>query len=196
MNNFWIFRAFPYNNNQILHICVRCGGTCFALVHSWLGIRVCLSMSMFSLLTSSCAQRPQRYDILRAVLRVAVRRGLREQATERVVHRTGNLYVFVRDDINLFHINDVRVGCSRLCQEICCGRSSSEIQDQGAGATCCGCSFPHGVHMARIQDQSQVVSWRSWKQPPVETQKPETHSFGPQETTLASTAVITFWLIG
>lgn len=51
-------------------------------------------------------------------------------------------------------------------------------------------------HMARIQDQSQVVSWRSWKQPPVETQKPETHSFGPQETTLASTAVITFWLIG
>lgn len=25
MNNFWIFRAFPYNNNQILHFCVRCG---------------------------------------------------------------------------------------------------------------------------------------------------------------------------
>ena len=143
MNNFWIFRAFPYNNNQILHFCVR--GTCFALVHSWLGIRVCLSVSMFSSLTSSCAQRPQRYDILRAVLiRVAVRRGLREQATERVVHRTGNLYVFVRDDINVFHINDVRVGCSRLCQEICCGRSSSGIQDQGTGATCCGCSFPHG----------------------------------------------------
>ena len=148
MNNFWIFRAFPYNNNQILHICVRCGGTCFALVHSWLGIRVCLSVSMFSSLTSSCAQRPQRYDILRAVLiRVAVRRGLREQATERVVHRTGNLYVFVRDDINLFHINDVRVGFSRrmsrnlLRPQLVRG---SGIQDQGTGATCCGCSFPHG----------------------------------------------------
>ena len=112
---------------------------------------------MFSSLTSSCAQRPQRYDILRAVLiRVAVRRGLREQATERVVHRTGNLYVFVRDDINLFHINDVRVDLAvhayvkkSAAAAARPGSKTKELEPPVVAAA---------FHMARIQDQSQVVS--------------------------------------
>ena len=48
MNNFWIFRAFPYNNNQILHFCVRCGEhVCSCPLMAWYScMPVCVDVQL------------------------------------------------------------------------------------------------------------------------------------------------------